>query len=202
MSLCGRTNACRVRILHMALLQRDNERSVVWFLLSFNEAIATSPNASTMDASYTTNMAARKTFPGSKIILDAWNLDQIQMRHMSTYRKTRGCVHLGKDMSSDLSSLRNSSSAATLTRRRWELSMKYFGYDKPVERTDPVRNGEGVNDVDGPTEDIREDCVDQVDYTVIGEYETYTGRSAAVEEQRPDSSVHAGPGGEHPAIER
>lgn len=112
-----------------------------------------------MYAGFSIITAARRTFPTWKIILDAWHLDQNQKRHISAYKGTAGCAALSKNMSSDLYRLRNSSTVVTLTRRRREFGLKYFGYTGLPESGALTREGEDVDEVDDGEEDRRNDDV-------------------------------------------
>lgn len=58
-----------------------------------------------------------------------------------------------------------------------------------------------MHDVDAPIKDNREACVEQVDCVVSAAHGSNVVSSAAGNEQRPESSLHTGPGGEGPVIE-
>lgn len=102
-----------------------------WFSRCFKDAVDVPPKLFAMDASYAIISAVRTILPTSRLMLDAWHLDQNQRRNVATFARASRSVHTVSQMSKELCGIRNSSCEHTVQRHRDLFEAKYFNVEFP-----------------------------------------------------------------------
>lgn len=91
--ISGRTNAGRIRVYCMGFVQAENIESVTWILLQFKKfvppsnCVALTPKLIASDGTDSIITPVRNIFPNSKLLLDNWNLNQNQNRHVRKFTR-------------------------------------------------------------------------------------------------------------------
>jgi len=158
-AVTGRTSMGLCCIFGMGFIATQCEADVTWFLTQLKETMPADPNTITSDQDMATINACRKVFPRSYHMLDEWHLNMNQIKNVTAFLQASGKVALYErmkqesdglprtvgetagaadtspfdQMSTDLFTLRRSSTPERYAQRRAEFEMIYFETNDPRE---------------------------------------------------------------------